>query len=91
MKVDEQLKCKDCDWYGSCEYYHNRKETSQICKMFNNTWKFVDKLKKIKAEIEELKPNNPNFTHYIGETRTINNVLEIIDKHISELKGESNE
>lgn len=47
-----------------------------------------EELEKIKAEIERLKPNNPNFAHYVGETRVINNALEVIDNHIKELKGE---
>ena len=38
-------------------------------------------LENIKAEIENLKPTNPNFRHYEGETRAINNVLEIIPRN----------
>ena len=49
----------------------------------------ITKIENIKVEIERLKPNNPNFEHYVGETRAINNVLEVIDKQ-SELKGENN-
>lgn len=79
MKADEQLKCKDCDWYGSCEYYDRRKETSQICKMFNNTWKFVAELEKIKAEINTL--NVCDKFDAIG----------ILDDHIAELKGKIKE
>ena len=26
--------CEDCDKYGLCEYYHDRKPTSYICKFF---------------------------------------------------------
>lgn len=26
--------CEDCDKYDLCEYYHNRKPTSYICKFF---------------------------------------------------------
>lgn len=48
----------------------------------------IEELEKIKEEIERLKPNNPNFEHYVGETRAINNTLEVIDNHIAELKGE---
>lgn len=46
----------------------------------------VKELEQIKAEIELLKPNNPNFEHYVGETRAINNALDILDKHIKENK-----
>ena len=94
MKVDKQLKCKDCDWYRSCEYYHHRKETSQICKMFNNTWIFIEEFEKIKAEIEDmwiksakdLKTGEVIYENLCEHSE----VLEIIDKHISELKGENN-
>ena len=51
--------------------------------------KFKAELEDIKAEIEELKPNNPNFKYYGVETRTINNVLDILNKRIAELKGEN--
>ena len=32
---DIQFHCKDCDYYGLCNYYSNRKETSLICKNFH--------------------------------------------------------
>ena len=88
MKADEQLKCKDCDWYESCEYYDRRKETSQICKMFNNTWKFVAELEKIKAEItactQQEEGEVPACINYGIKLST-----EIVEKHIAELKGEN--
>ena len=86
MKVDEQLKCKDCDWYGSCEYYDRRKETSQICKMFNNTWKFVSELEKIKEEIGEAYPYFDSGDVHWG----FDICRDILDKYIKELKGEQN-
>lgn len=43
-------------------------------------------IEKAKKEIEELKPNNPNFKHYAGETIAINNVLGIFDKYLAENK-----
>ena len=84
MKVDEQLKCKDCDWYGKCEYYHNRKETSQICKMFNNTWIFIAELEKIKQEVVKMS--------YDCEIATVDRykIEKLLDNHISKLKGENN-
>ena len=99
MKVDEQLKCKDCDWYGSCEYYDRRKETSQICKMFNNTWKFVAELEKIKSEIQEIRMEEPlmsrAFECYGFKDKTPEDikteVIELLDERIYELKGENNE
>ena len=51
----------------------------------------IEEFKKIKAEIRKLTDINPDYPM----DRTIhisrNEVLEIIDKHISELKGENNE
>ena len=39
----------------------------------------LDKVKQAREEIEGLKPNNPNFKWYKGETIAINKVLEILD------------
>ena len=32
--IDAQFLCKDCSRYSQCQYYHNRKEDSYICKYF---------------------------------------------------------
>lgn len=47
----------------------------------NRMW--LSKIKQVKEEIEDLKPNNFNFKWYNGETIAINNVLEILDKLIN--------
>ena len=31
---DYRFHCEDCDSYSQCQYYHNRKGTSLICKEF---------------------------------------------------------
>lgn len=36
---------------------------------------------KIRAEIEELKPNNPNFKGYFEQNVALNKVLQILDKY----------
>ena len=41
-------------------------------------------LDKIRAEIEELKPNNPNFKGYFEQNVALNKVLEILDKYKAE-------
>ena len=41
-------------------------------------------LDKIRAEIEELKPNNPNFKGYFEQNVALNKVLDIIDKYKTE-------
>ena len=38
-------------------------------------------LDKIRAEIEEIKPNNPNFKGYFEQNVALNKVLQIIDKY----------
>lgn len=43
---DIVYRCKDCEKYNLCEYYHGRKETSQICHYFElqerKTGKWID-------------------------------------------------
>ena len=88
MKVDEQFKCKDCDNYNLCKYYHNRRETSFICKEFQNQWGYIKELENIRTEILKEYPcaSNPK-DKIIGYD--IHIALEFIDKHIAELKGEN--
>ncbi len=43
-------------------------------------------LEKIRSEIEELKPNNPNFKGYFEQNVALNKVLEIIDKYMKEVR-----
>lgn len=45
-------------------------------------------LDKIRAEIEELKPNNPNFKGYFEQNVALNKVLEVIDKYMGESEKE---
>lgn len=51
---DKSYRCKDCDSFGQCEYYNNRRPTSHICKEFTNDSKVAEILDKISAEIKEL-------------------------------------
>lgn len=41
-------------------------------------------LDKIRDEIEELKPNNPNFKGYFEQNVALNKALDIIDKYRGE-------
>ena len=58
--------------------------------MFNNTWIFIEELKKIKEEFEEIKSmrDNPynNKTEY---SVSMKELREVFEKHISKLKGEN--
>ena len=88
MKIDEQFKCKDCDNYNLCKYYHNRRETSFICKEFQNQWEFIKKLEKINTEIKELAFLFDDLSPDKELVVDLDNIEEVIDKHINELKGE---
>lgn len=48
-------------------------------------------LDRIRAEIEELKPNNPNFKGYFEQNVALNKVLEIIDKYKAEVDPQESE
>lgn len=45
-------------------------------------------LDKIRAEIEELKPNNPNFKGYFEQNVALNKALKVIDKYRAESEEE---
>lgn len=64
---------------------------SSVAIAIQNGTPLEEELEKIKAEIRKLTDINPDYPM----DRTIhisrNEVLEIIDKHIAELKGENNE
>lgn len=86
MKVDEQFKCKDCDNYNQCKYYHNRRETSFICKEFQNQWGFIEELEKIKIDFEELA--NDEWNIQVGASKGLGCAIDVVEDRISELKGE---
>ena len=51
----------------------------------------VDMLTELQLEIEELKPNNPNFKGYYEQKVALNKVSNIIQQKINALKGADNE
>lgn len=73
--IDVQFLCKDCERYNSCEYYHNRKKDSYICKYFH----LPNKLDKIRAEIEEHAKINQNVN--TDRARALCWCLNVIDKY----------
>lgn len=85
MKVDEQFKCKDCDNYNLCNYYDNRRETSFICKEFQNQWGFIEELEKIRDEIQDLVDFEETCC---GNAILGYQCLSVINNKITELKGE---
>ena len=79
------MKCKDCDNYGNCQYYENRRETSQICKEFDNHWKFIEELENLlQVMIKRTKQVGHTDGWYMGSGTMIN----IVERRIAELKGE---
>ena len=80
---DYRFHCEDCDSYSQCQYYHNRKGTSLICKEFQYGSSVIEQ---IRAEIEQIEINGQVDEHTMfirGGAEVKNLVLEIIDKHIS--------
>lgn len=79
---DKSYRCKDCDSFGQCEYYNNRRPTSHICKEFTNDIKVAEILDKIRAEIEKLqKMCDKNDLNLMAQYSAFGMVLDIIDKH----------
>lgn len=80
---DYRFHCEDCDSYSQCQYYHNRKGTSLICKEFQYGSSVIEQ---IRDEIEQLPTETCTETHriYIDADDFKANVLAIIDKY----KGE---
>lgn len=80
--TDYRFHCEDCDSYSQCQYYHNCKGTSLICKEFQYGSSVIEQ---IRDEIEEYRDSLPWESNSIVKWNTINYILEqIIDKY----KGE---
>lgn len=83
----EQKPSRDMEEIKEVMEYDADAETK--CKMISNilTAKphYFEKqepiLDKVRAEIEELKPNNPNFKGYFEQNVALNKALEVIDKY----------
>ena len=84
--IDAQFLCKDCERYNLCEYYHNRKEESYICKYFHLD--LSNTLDKIRTEIEQLPTNYIEIQrpHSVVERDVVElgSVIRIIDKYKAE-------
>jgi hypothetical protein len=77
---DKSYRCKDCDSFSQCKYYHHRRPDSHICKEFRNDWRQRDVLDKISAEIKEL---DEGITSYHNDKPWLykSEVLEIVEKY----------
>lgn len=79
--IDAQFLCKDCERYNLCEYYHNRKEESYICKYFHLD--LSNTLDKIRTEIEQSYCEVTNdYDH--GRNYGLYLATQIIDKYKAE-------
>lgn len=80
-------------YFPPCVDCQNR--SKEILTAYNNMKKMqmytkeevITMLDKIRAEIEELKPNNQNFKGYFEQNVALNKVLEILDKYKAESEG----
>lgn len=72
---DYRFHCEDCDSYSQCQYYHNRKGTSLICKEFQYGSSVIER---IRDEIAEYKDDK---VIHAERNEMIDIVLEIIDKY----------
>lgn len=52
IEADYTYHCDDCEKYNLCEYYHNRRKTSQICP------KFLLDTSKMWVSVSERLPEN---------------------------------
>lgn len=93
MKIkDYKCKCGHDDFF----FADKGSQTGIYCSYCGKWFKWADKdeqnlrmkqepkIDKMRAEIEELKPNNPNFKGYFEQNVALNKVLEIIDKYRKE-------
>ena len=79
---DTSYRCKNCDSFGQCEYYHHRRPDSHICKEFRNDWRQRDILDKISAEIKDL--HNSHMINFVSANDAVDTCLEIIEKYKAE-------
>lgn len=75
---DKSYRCKNCDSFSQCEYYHHRRPDSHICKEFRNDWRQRDVLDKISAEIKDRMNTEPIST---GEAIGMEKALDTIEKY----------
>lgn len=74
---DYRFHCEDCDSYSQCQYYHNRKGTSLICKEFQYGSSVIEQ---IRDEIEQLYTVDTVYEDVVAVDKA--DVLQIIDKYI---------
>lgn len=75
---DYRFHCEDCDSYSQCQYYHNRKGTSLICKEFQYGSSVIEQ---IRAEIwDDIGGNGSEYTD--GYNDGLYYAIDVIDKYI---------
>ena len=81
---DYRFHCEDCDSYSQCQYYHNRKVTSLICKEFQYGSSVIEQ---IRAEIEQYEVECMLILPMTEQTcnrctnDTFKNIYQIIDRY----------
>ena len=79
---DTSYRCKNCDSFSQCEYYHHRRPDSHICKEFRNDWRQRDVLDKISAEIRRMDYHTVDCDVLVDQEE----VLYIIEKYKEDSK-----
>ena len=80
---DYRFHCEDCDSYSQCQYYHNRKGTSLICKEFQYGSSVIEQIRdEIKAEMDDIASGCvARYSHDEGYYSGLCIALNIIDKY----------
>lgn len=72
---DYRFHCEDCDSYSQCQYYHNRKGTSLICKEFQYGSSVIEQIRDEIADLDDADYD------YEGYYKAVTDALQIIDKY----------
>ena len=83
---DYRFHCEDCDSYSQCQYYHNRKGTSLICKEFQYGSSVIEQIRaEIELQREEVGKKyckGEGLTNYFfGLNDGLKDARDIIDKY----------
>lgn len=77
---DYRFHCEDCDSYSQCQYYHNRKGTSLICKEFQYGSSVIEQIRaEIEQERDKVYQNRQGCDTYYADG--LDTALDIIDHY----------
>lgn len=76
---DYRFHCEDCDSYRQCQYYHNRKGTSLICKEFQHGSSVIEQIRNEIVKTLYIRPKNK---YEEGLKDQALKDMEILDKYL---------